>query len=68
MKSIVKFISKIKEQSKKQKGFKTNSVAIKEYLFQFISYLKGKVTYIQEIQNCWSIFMINWINLWAQLP
>lgn len=42
MKSIVKFIEKMKEQSKRQRGFKTNSTAIKDYLTYFISFLKNK--------------------------
>jgi len=41
MKRIFTFIKNIKEQSKKQKGFKTNTNAIKDYLFQFVSYLKS---------------------------
>jgi len=41
MHKIFAFTKKMKDQSKKQKGFKTNSTAIKDYLFQLISFIKG---------------------------
>jgi hypothetical protein len=42
MRKISSFIKSMKEQAKKQKGFKTNTNAIRDYLFQFISFLKSK--------------------------
>jgi hypothetical protein len=42
MQSLNRFIKKMKEQSKRQKGFKTNSAAIKDYLTNFITFLKNK--------------------------
>ena len=41
IKKIFGFIKTMNEQSKKQKGFKTNTNAVKEYLFEFISFLKS---------------------------
>jgi DNA primase large subunit len=38
---IFSFVKTMNEQSKKQKGFKTNTTAIKDYLYEFISFLKS---------------------------
>lgn len=41
MQRIGRFIRTMKEQARKQKGFKTNTNAIRDYLFQFITFLKS---------------------------
>jgi hypothetical protein len=33
----------MKEQAKKQKGFKTNTNAVKDYLHKFFSYLTSQI-------------------------
>lgn len=47
MRKIDGFIKMMKEQARKQKGFKTNTNAIRDYLFQFITYLKSKYIFIK---------------------
>jgi hypothetical protein len=42
MNTLRKFVEKMREQSRRQKGFKTNSSSIKEYLSSFIDFLKGR--------------------------
>lgn len=51
IKQLLSFIQKVKEQSKRAKGFKTNTVAIKDYLTNFISFLKSKPSRIQQSQK-----------------
>jgi hypothetical protein len=51
MRKIFAFTKKVKDQSKKQKGFKTNTTAIKDYLFQLISYIKGNSQSMQANPN-----------------
>lgn len=67
MKKISAFIKNMKEQAKKQKGFKTNTNAIRDYLFQFITYLKSKIDVIKINQINWLRFISIWISHWVRL-
>lgn len=51
VKAVEGYVSKMREQSKRQKGFKTNSVAIKEYLTSFMNFLKTRTDLIEEIHK-----------------
>lgn len=68
MKKISSFIRNMKEQAKKQKGFKTNTNAIRDYLFQFITYLKSKIAAIKTNQINWLRSISIWINHSDPLP
>jgi hypothetical protein len=48
IKQLLGFLQKVKEQSRRAKGFKTNTVAVKEYLTSFISFLKSNAGPIQQ--------------------
>lgn len=62
MKKVYAFIKNMKEQAKKQKGFKTNTNAIRDYLFQFITYLKSKIVAIKTNQISWLRSISIWTN------
>ncbi len=51
MQHVGRFIRTMKEQARKQKGFKTNTNAIRDYLFQFITFLKSTPVPIQINPN-----------------
>ena len=68
MQSIARFIRKMKEQASKQKGFKTNSSAVKDCLYQFVSYLKSTPVPTQIILTSSKRCTRTWRSLWGRLP
>lgn len=51
VRAVEGYIRKMHEQSKRQKGFKTNPIAIKEYLTSFMNFLKTRIDLIEEIHT-----------------
>jgi hypothetical protein len=51
MRKVASFIRSMKEQARKQKGFKTSTNAIRDYLFQLITYLKSSHPSTQTYPN-----------------
>lgn len=51
VKAIETYIRKVRERSNRQKGFKTNPIAIKEYLTNFMNFLKTRADLIEEIHS-----------------